>query len=115
MQFKRADWFARARAANTPPQAPLLPQIWYEASLEMERAYVAGALSASVVLAYALAEAAQRKGGDAESPEFDLLRERRNRVAHLDQRDYPDQATLEDWAQAAIRTALRLAYAAAWR
>lgn len=115
MEAKRADWFARALAANAPPQAAELPATWDQACDELKRAYVAGAGAASVVLAFALAEAAQRRGGEIESPEFDLLRERRNRVAHLDARDYPDAATLEDWAQAAVRTALRLAYGAAWR
>jgi hypothetical protein len=115
MDAKRADWFARALAANSPPQAAKLPLHWAQARDELERAYVAGAAAASVVLAFALAEAAQRHGGESESPEFDLLRERRNRVAHLDGKDYPDAATLEDWAQAAVRTALRLAYGAAWR
>jgi hypothetical protein len=112
---KRADWFARAVAANAPPQAAALPPNWAQACDELERAYASGAAAASVVLAFALAEAAQRRGGESESPEFDLLRERRNRVAHLDRSDYPDPATLEDWAQAAVRTALRLAYGAAWR
>ena len=112
---KRADWFARAVAANAPPQAAALPPNWAQACDELERAYASGAAAASVVLAFALAEAAQRRGGECESPEFDLLRERRNRVAHLDRSDYPDPATLEDWAQAAVRTALRLAYGAAWR
>lgn len=112
---KRADWFARAVAANAPPQAAALPPNWSQACDELERAYASGAAAASVVLAFALAEAAQRRGGESESPEFDLLRERRNRVAHLDRSDYPDPATLEDWAQAAVRTALRLAYGAAWR
>jgi hypothetical protein len=112
---KRADWFARAVAATAPPQAAALPPNWAQACDELERAYASGAAAASVVLAFALAEAAQRRGGESESPEFDLLRERRNRVAHLDRSDYPDPATLEDWAQAAVRTALRLAYGAAWR
>jgi hypothetical protein len=112
---KPADWFARAVAANAPPQAAALPPNWAQACDELERAYASGAAAASVVLAFALAEAAQRRGGESESPEFDLLRERRNRVAHLDRSDYPDPATLEDWAQAAVRTALRLAYGAAWR
>jgi hypothetical protein len=102
-------------AANAPPQAAALPPNWAQACDELERAYASGAAAASVVLAFALAEAAQRRGGESESPEFDLLRERRNRVAHLDRSDYPDPATLEDWAQAAVRTALRLAYGAAWR
>ena len=110
----RADWFARAHAANAPPQAAELPEGWAAALDELKRAYCAGACAATVVLAYALAEAAVRRGG-GEDAEFDWLRERRNRVAHLGGGDYPGSAELETDAQAAVRIALRLAYAAAWR
>jgi hypothetical protein len=111
----RADWFRRAFAANVPPQAAGLPPVWEQALDEIERAFLAGADAACVVLAFSLAEAAQRTRGDVESPEYDLLRERRNRLAHLDEATYPDASTLVDWAQGAVRTALRLAYGAAWR
>jgi len=115
MSAARAEFFARMLAANAPPQAADLPASWQQAVDELRVSYIAGAGAACVVLAFALAEAAQRRTGDAENPEFDLLRERRNRVAHLDASEYPDPAMLEDWADAALRTALRLAYAAAWR
>ena len=111
---ERADWFARAHAANAPPQAAELPEGWQAALDELRLAYVSGARAATVVLAFALAEAAQRRAG-GEDAEFDWLRERRNRVAHLGGGDYPDAGELESLAQAAVRIALRLAYAAAWR
>lgn len=110
----RAGWFARAHAANAPPQAAELPEGWAAALDELKRAYCAGACAATVVLAYALAEAAVRRAG-GEDAEFDWLRERRNRVAHLGGGDYPGSAELETDAQAAVRIALRLAYSAAWR
>ena len=110
----RAAWFARAHTANAPPQAGELPDGWAAALDEMRRAYIAGVFSATIVLAFALSEAAQRRTGD-EDAEFDWLRERRNRVAHLGGADYPDNQELEKNAQASVRIALRLAYAAAWR
>ncbi|MBI3503356.1 MAG: hypothetical protein HY059_00835 [Proteobacteria bacterium] len=109
----RAAWFERAHAANAPPQAPELPEAWAAALAEMRLAFCAGAWAATIVLAFALAEAAQRRAG-GEDPEFDWLRERRNRVAHLDA-DYPDTATLESEARGAVRAALRVAYASSWR
>jgi succinylarginine dihydrolase len=112
---ERAAFFARTLVANAPAQAAELPPSWQQALDELRLAYLAGAGAACVVLSFALAEAAQRRVGDVENPEYDLLRARRNRVAHLDKDDYPDPATLDDWADAALRTALRLAYAAAWR
>jgi hypothetical protein len=109
----RADWFARALAANAPPQAPDLPEAWAAALAEMRLAFCAGAWAATVVLAYALAEAAERRR-PTDDPEFEWLRERRNRIAHLGE-DFPDSDTLESDARGAVRSALRLAYAAAWR
>ena len=111
---ERATWFARAHAANAPPQAAELPDGWAAALDELRRAYIAGVFSATIVLAFALSEAAQRRAGSEDS-EFDWLRVRRNRVAHLDGANYPDNQELEKIAQASVRIALRLAYAAAWR
>jgi len=110
---RRAEWFERAHAANAPPQAAPLPDAWIAALEEMKRAYCAGAWAATVVLAFALAEAAQRRGA-TDDAEFDWLRERRNGVAHLGA-DYPDESELEESAAGAVRIALRLAYTAAWR
>lgn len=110
---RRAEWFERAHAANAPPQAASLPDAWAAALEEMKRAYCAGAFAATIVLAYALAEAAQRRGAAADA-EFDWLRERRNRVAHLGE-GYPGESELDESASGAVRIALRLAYAAAWR
>lgn len=111
--LRRAEWFERVHAANAPPQAASLPEAWVSALEEMKRAYCAGAWAATVVLAFALAEAAERRGA-ADDAEFEWLRERRNRVAHLGD-DYPGESELEVSASGAIRISLRLAYAAAWR
>ncbi|MBI1244511.1 MAG: hypothetical protein GC202_05865 [Alphaproteobacteria bacterium] len=109
----RADWFERAHAANAPPQAPELPESWLAALGEMRVAFCAGAWAATIVLAYALAEAAQRRA-PSDDPEFDWLRERRNLVAHIDS-NYPDAATLESDARGAVRAALRFTYVSFWR
>ncbi len=109
----RADWFRRALDANAPPGAGDLPETWAAALAEMSRAFAAGADAAAVVLAYALAEAAWRKA-PGDDPEFEWLRERRNRVAHLGDA-YPGTAELEADARAAVRIALKLAHAAASR
>jgi len=109
----RADWFRRALDANAPPGAGELPETWAAALAEMSRAFAAGADAATVVLAYALAEAATRSAADGDS-EFEWLRGRRNRVAHLGD-SYPGTAELEADARAAVRIALKLAHAAASR
>lgn len=109
----RAEWFERAHAANAPPQAPELPESWAAALAELRAAYCAGAWAATIVLAFSLAEAAQRRHL-TDDPEFEWLRERRNRVAHLGE-DYPDSATLESDARGAVRAALRCAYASLFR
>lgn len=111
---KRADWFARAVAANAGPAAPEFDERTERLLGEIEAAFCAGAWAACVMLAYALAEHAMRKR-DAGDPEFDLLRERRNALAHGDADALPSDAELEDQAQAAIRTALRAMAVAAWR
>lgn len=110
----RADWFARAAAANVGPAAPEFDERAERLLGELEAAFCAGAWAACVMLAFTLAEQSMRKRGDGD-PEFELLRERRNALAHGDARALPSDAELEDQARAAIRTALRAMAEAAWR
>lgn len=111
---KRADWFARAVAANAGPAAPEFDERAERLLGELEAAFCAGAWAACVILAFALAEPAMRARADGD-PEFELLRERRNALAHGDASALPSDAELEDQARAAIRTALRAMAEAAWR
>jgi len=110
----RADWFARAVAANVGPAAPEFDERAERLQGELEAAFCAGAWAACVMLAFTLAEQAMRKQGDGD-PEFELLRERRNALAHGDASALPSEAELEDQARAAIRIALRAMAEAAWR
>ncbi len=110
----RADWFARAAAANVGPAAPEFDERAERLLGELESAFCAGAWAACVMLAFTLAEHAMRKR-DADDPEFELLRERRNALAHGDRRELPSEAELEVQAQAAIRRSLRAMAEAAWR
>ena len=110
----RADWFARAAAANAGPEAPALSEREDRLLGELEAAFCAGAWVACVVLAYALAEGPARNR-DAVDPEFELLRERRNVFAHSDTADLPPEQTLELYAQSAVRMALRALGEKAWR
>lgn len=110
----RAEWFARAVAANAGPEAPEFDERAERLLGELEAAFCAGAWAACVMLAFTLAEPAMRKRGDGD-PEFDLLRERRNALAHGGGDALPSDAELESQARAAIRTALRALAEAAWR
>jgi hypothetical protein len=110
----RADWFARAIAANAGPAAPPFDERAERLLGELEAAFCAGAWAACVMLAFAIAEQAARKRDDGD-PEFDLLRERRNALAHGNSGALPSDAELEDQAQAAIRISLRALAEAAWR
>jgi hypothetical protein len=110
----RQDWFARARTSNTGPEAPELSEREDRLLGELEIAFCAGAWAACVTLAFALAEGAKRDR-DEPDPEFDLLRERRNALAHGDSADLPPDGVLEAQAQAAVRTALKALGEGAWR
>jgi hypothetical protein len=110
----RAAWFARARDANAGPEAPALSEREDRLLGELELAYCAGAFASCVLLAYALAEGAARRR-DEPDPEFELLRERRNALAHSDGAELPPDETLEMQAQSAVRTALRALAERAWR
>jgi hypothetical protein len=111
---KRADWFARAAAANAGPAAPEFDERAERLLGELEAAFCAGAWAACVMLAFAIAERAARVRDDGD-PEFNLLRERRNALAHGGGEGLPHEDELEDHARAAIRTALRAIAEAAWR
>jgi hypothetical protein len=116
---RRADWFWRAHDANVGP-APRRDDARAELLIaELELAFCAGAWAATLLLAWALVEPAERAraAGDAAPPrpEIDWLRERRNRLAHETAGAPPDEATLEDWARGAVRTAFAALGAAAWR
>ncbi len=110
----RAEWFVAAMAANAGPEAPALDERAERLLGEIEAAFCAGAWAACVMLAFTLAEPAMRKHGEGD-PEYDLLRARRNALAHGGGDALPSDAALEDQAQAAIRTALRALAEAAWR
>ncbi|MFM7344584.1 MAG: hypothetical protein ACKO1J_04335 [Tagaea sp.] len=110
----RAEWFARAAASNAGPEAPSLTEREDRLLGELEAAFCAGAWVACVLLAYSLAEGAARKRHDID-PEFELLRERRNGLAHSDTADLPPEETLELYAQSAVRMALRALGEKAWR
>lgn len=110
----RADWFMRAMAANAGPAAPVFGEHAERLLGELEAAFCAGAWAACVMLAFAIAEQAARKRDDGD-PEFDLLRERRNALAHGDANALPSETELEDQARAAIRISLRALAEAAWR
>jgi hypothetical protein len=107
----RADWFARARDANAGPEAPSLSEREDRLLGELELAFCAGAWAACVLLAYALAEGTPRE----RDPEFDLLRERRNALAHGGGDVRPSDGELEAQARASVRTALRALGEKAWR
>jgi hypothetical protein len=107
----RAAWFARARAANAGPEAPSLTEREDRLLGELEAAFCAGAWAACVLLAYPLAEGTPRE----RDPEFDLLRVRRNALAHAGTADLPPDETLELHAQSAVRMALRALGEKAWR
>lgn len=110
----RGAWFARARDANAGPEAPSLSEREDRLLGELELAFRAGAWVSCVLLAYALAEGAARQD-DAADPEFELLRERRNALAHSDSADLPPDDTLESQAQSAVRIALRALGEKGWR
>lgn len=110
----REAWFARARAANAGPEAPSLSEREDRLLGELELAFCVGAWASCVLLAYALAEGPARKREESD-PEFDLLRERRNALAHSDTAELPQDDTLESQAQSAVRIALRVLGERAWR
>lgn len=115
----REAWFARARDANAGPEAPSLSEREDRLLGELELAFCAGAWVSCVLLAYALAEGPARRH-DGPDPEFELLRERRNGLAHSggahsDTADLPPDETLEMQAQSAVRMALRALGERAWR
>jgi len=110
----RASWFARAAEANAGPEAPALSEREDRLLGELELAFCAGAWASCVLVAYTLAEGAIRKR-DQPDPEFDLLRERRNGLAHSDTADLPPDETLELYAQSAVRMAMRALGEKAWR
>ena len=110
----RAEWFARAAAANAGPVAPKLTEREDRLLGELELAFCAGAWTACVLIAYALAEGPARGHADVD-PEFELLRERRNALAHAGTADLPAEETLEMQAQSAVRMTLRALGERAWR
>jgi hypothetical protein len=110
----REAWFARARAANAGPEAPNLTEREDRLLGELELAFGAGAWASCVLLAYALAEGPARKRDEVD-PEFELLRERRNALAHSDAAELPPDDTLEMQAQSAVRIALRALGERGWR
>jgi hypothetical protein len=116
---RRADWFWRAHDANAGP-APRAGDARAELLVgELEIAFCAGAWAAAVLLAWALVEARERAREAVDDapprPDVDWLRERRNALAHAGAGDPPDEATLESWAQGAVRTAFAALGAGAWR
>ena len=124
---ERARWFWAAHDANAGP-APLDLDPRREALLaDLEVAFCAGAWSAVVLLAWALAEQAARVaegGGQAHAPAADLdwLRERRNAWAHgVAAGGSPAAAAgargeaSRDEAEGAVRVAFRNLFAEAWR
>ena len=118
---RRAEWFWRAHDANAAPVAPPSDPRGELLTAELELAFCAGAWAAVVLLAWAVVERAERarvaRGDPAPPlPEIDAVRERRNALAHDNPAvPPPDEATLEAWAQGALRTAFGAAAAASWR
>lgn len=110
----RAAWFARAVEANAGPEAPALSEREDRLLGELELVFCAGAWASCVLLAYALAEGRARDRAEPDA-EFDLLRERRNGLAHSDTADLAPDETLEMYAQSAVRMALRALGERAWR
>lgn len=110
----RGAWFARARDANTGPEAPSLSEREDRFLGELELVFRAGAWASCVLLGYALAEGSRRNRDDID-PEFELLRERRNALAHADAAELPQDDALEMQAQSAVRMALRALGERAWR
>jgi hypothetical protein len=110
----RADWFVQAVAANAGPVAPIPDERAERLLGEIEAAFCAGAWAACVMLAFAIAEPTMRKRDDGD-PEFELLRERRNALAHGDTGALPSDEELESQARSAVRSAARAIVEAAWR
>ena len=116
----RAEWFQRAHDTNAPPRAVDASAREDALLAELEVAFCAGAWAAVAILAWAIVEAEERKHpSERPEPEVDWLRERRNALIHTDPRrgdePLPGDAELEEVAQGAVRVALRVLFAGAWR
>ncbi len=115
---RRGEWFWKAHDVNAGPAALALDARAEALLGELEIAFCAGAWAASVMLAWALVEGAERTraSGDDDAPpsmEVEGLRERRNALAHGGAP--PDEETQEAWAQGAVRTTFHALHVAAWR
>jgi hypothetical protein len=117
----RNAWFWRAHDINAGP-APLdIGPRASELLAELETVFCAGAWAASVIVAWTIVEADARvatRAGAAvqEPPDVDWLRERRNRLVHVDVRDdMPDANELRSWAEGAVRIVFKTLFAGAWR
>jgi hypothetical protein len=124
----RAEWFWRAHDLNAGPRALDLDPRAGLLLAELETLFCAGAWASSVIVAWALVEAEQRKavraraaseGEPRPEPDADWLRERRNALVHVSPdgvNDHaPDEAALEAMAQGAVRVAFKTLFAAGWK
>jgi hypothetical protein len=121
----RAEWFLRAHDINAGPHALDLSPRASMLLAELEALFCVGAWASVVIVAWALVEAEQRAlawRGAAEQrpePDIDWLREQRNALVHIapdgSGNDMPDEETLEQIAQGAVRVAFKTLFAAAWK
>ncbi len=115
----RNDWFWKAHDVNAGPQ-PLDLEPGAAALLdELELLFCVGAWASTVIVAWTLVEASERRTarGDATpAGDVDWLRERRNALVHLSPSggEMPDDAALEEMARGAVRVAFKTLFAAAW-
>jgi hypothetical protein len=118
----RNAWFWRAHDVNAGPTALDLGPRASELLAELEMVFCAGAWAASVIIAWTIVEAdarvAARSGvGLPDAPDVDWLRERRNRLVHVDalKDEMPDETELRGWAEGAVRIVFKTLFAGAWR
>jgi hypothetical protein len=116
---QRNDWFWRAHDINAGPRPLDLDPQAAALLAELELVFCVGAWASVVILAWALVEAAERRGAsrdEAPAADVDWLREQRNRLVHVSAAgaELPDEAALEATAQGAVRVAFKTLFARAW-
>jgi hypothetical protein len=116
----RNDWFWQAHDVNAGPQPLDLDPRAAALLAELELLFCTGAWASTVIIAWTLVEAAQRRttrDDAAPAPEVDWLREQRNAFVHLSSdvpAEMPDDATMMALAQGALRVVFKTLYAEAW-